>query len=495
MSEYVPRYPGVRWSMVYGSHAGPEEFAVAELQRQVQRFLPYVIALRAADEPAAGPDGHELWVGTPENHPGIAALAADGRATPPAEPQSYALWSGPHPADPKRKLVAVAGRDAEGVLYGVEDLCAQRLAPRWPEMADDRRKALDEVPAFSAVERPAIARRGIWTWGYVIYDYRRFLDHMARLRMNTLVVWNDCPPLNAPQVLAHARSRGIRVVLGFNWGWGRNLKLTDADHRRQIREDVLHTFRTQYAGLGMDGIYFQTLTEHTQLELDGRSTAELACDLVNDVAGRLLAEYPDLYIQFGLHAPSIGERYAELQSLDPRVTIMWEDAGVLPFAYDPVPEFTPELPPHSILNGLGTPEATRAYAQRLAAFRQPCEFAMVPKGWICLRWGHEFEHHGPFLLGERDEEYVRRRRRERQPRWDTVDRLWLRHYPLAAQFYCEVLDVSPERMLVAGLIEDGLFEDEIPLSVALFGETLWNPRRPDADILRRALSPYYRRPR
>ena len=52
--------------------------------------------------------------------------------------------------------------------------------------------------AFSAA--PALENRGLWTWGYVIYDYRRYLDNMARLKLNMLVVWNDCAPRNEPYI-------------------------------------------------------------------------------------------------------------------------------------------------------------------------------------------------------------------------------------------------------------------------------------------------------
>jgi len=43
------------------------------------------------------------------------------------------------------------------------------------------------------------------------------------------------------------------------------------------------------------------------------------------------------------------------------------------------------------------------------------------------------------------------------------------------------------------LIEDGLFEESIQPSVALFAETIWNPRRSDREILQQAMSPYYKR--
>ncbi len=48
-------------------------------------------------------------------------------------------------------------------------------------------------------------------------------------------------------------------------------------------------------------------------------------------------------------------------------------------------------------------------------------------------------------------------------------------------------------MTVLGLIEDGLFEEKIRISAALFAETIWNPHRSEKEILDNALNPYYSR--
>lgn len=43
------------------------------------------------------------------------------------------------------------------------------------------------------------------------------------------------------------------------------------------------------------------------------------------------------------------------------------------------------------------------------------------------------------------------------------------------------------------LVEDGLFEECIPMSVALLAEMLWNPCRSDTDVFTAAQSPYFSR--
>lgn len=501
---YKRRYDGGRWRLLFGAYTGAEEYAVNELQRLVQLFLPYVICVEPATAGAAAASGddHLILIGTAARHPLLADLAARGTFRLPAEPQAYSLALIPSPWHPGCRVLVIAGADPAGVLYGVEDLCARVLAPLAAKHGGGRsgaagaeenpgaettpatrRAALDGLAEFAISEAPRIADRGIWTWGYVIDDYRRFLDHMARLRLNMLTLWNDTPPLNTPQLVQYAHSRGVKLIFGFNWGWGRDdIDIANPAHRRQIRAEVVREYAENYRNLGLDGIYFQTLTEHHTQAVGDQTLAAVVRDWVNEIAAGLFELEPGLHIQFGLHATSIGPHYADLLGLDPRITIVWEDAGVLPYSYDPVTELPAADPRRETL---GTPELTLAYSKKLAACRPGSIFGMVPKGWMALHWDTEFEHHGPFILGERHPELSRRRLGERQARWDTVNRLWFERYPLAIRFYREILDIVP-RMLVTGLVEDGLFEETIQPSVALFAETLWDPTRDPADIAAQA---------
>jgi hypothetical protein len=479
MDDYKLRYEGDRWAVVYGSYQGVEEFAVNELQRATQRFLPYVVEIHAAGKLDRLRQNHLFLIGTPANNPLLAEIIRRGMIAPPPGPEGYSCACLAAPWSEGKKLVVIAGHDANGVLYGVEDfnsrILSAKLEPDNPT-PERLRKALDEIQSFSLREHPLIENRGIWTWGYVIYDYRRFLDNMARLKLNMLTIWNDHPPLNFRQVLDYAHSRGIRVILGFPWGWGRGgLDLSNKDHREQLKREVCENFQNNYRDLGMDGIYFQTLTEHAKTRLNGTTVASLTCALVNDIAGALFAISPNLHIQFGLHATSIMDNYPDLTPLDSRLTIVWEDAGAIPYSYKPELGVSREKLSNPSL--FDTAEHTLAYSKKLAVFRPGTEFALVPKGWINLRWPEDFEHHGPFILGERDRSFIRRRLAERQAYWDNANTRWLRSNALAAKFYREILDCRPPKMTVTALVEDGLFEEVIQPSAALFAETVWNPRQ------------------
>jgi hypothetical protein len=311
----------------------------------------------------------------------------------------------------------------------------------------------------------------------VIHDYRGFIDRMTRLKLNLLMIWNDCPPVNTAEVIAYAHQHNVQVVFGFHWGWGDpNLRITNAHDRLAIQASVLERYQAEYQHLGLDGIYFQTLTEHNETVMDGQTIAGAACQMVNAIAAELFKLTPGLKIYFGLHATSIREHYGELETLDRRIPILWEDAGDFPYSYEPVIQSEENL------------AQTLEYSLQLAAFRPGTEIALLPKGWNALRWDTEFEHHGSFILGEQSAEAIHQRMELLRPRWEKVNALWFRNYPTAAHFYREMLKVKPASLTVVGLVEDGLFEAEIQPSVSLLAEMLWDPQRSDDELLKQAIS-------
>jgi len=490
MNVHKPRYEGKRWTLVFGAYTGMEQVAIQKLNAMVQKHLPYVVKCIPASAYVSANESHVVLLGTPASNPWVGKLIRDGQIKLANHPQAYALAGMEAPWAPGMRLMVIAGQSEAGLLHGVAHfgthLASPTITVERPTVGK-LRNAFDSIKDFAIQEQPLIGNRGLWTWGYVVYDYRRYLDNMARLKLNMLTLWNDYPPVNIKEIIAYAHARGIKIILGFPWGWGQEHDLTKAEDRRKIKELVFREYETNYAHLDMDGIYFQTLTEHTQTEAGGKSLAAIVCEMVNEIGPELLAKYPGLNLQFGLHATSIRERYTDLAGLDPRITIVWEDVGALPFSYSPetVYAIAPE--------GMRTFEETLEYSLKLASFRKNSEFAMVPKGWACIDWPDEFEHHEQFLLGECDPQFIADRLMARQPHWDRVNALWLRNYPLAVRFYREILKCNPTSITVTGLVEDGLFEERIQSSVALFAETIWNPERDPGDILELALSPAYTR--
>ena len=483
-----PRYSGTRWQIRYDTYDGVEEYAINTLQKILQSYLPYVIQVLPMAGESMPADCHLVLAGVVHQNPTLQNLLRKCSLPIPKPNQGFTLACTSHPEHAERRLLILAGGDANGLVYAVHEL-GKKLAQAIPLVGTaqpvdihSRRAKLDGLNDFTISEYPRFQHRGLWTWGYVIHDYRGYLENMARLKMNLLITWNDVPPINYWRVREFAHQRGIQLILGFHWGWGiKDLRVTNPQHRAMIKADVLRNYRQNYQHLDLDGIYFQTITEHHDLTQDGISTAGGACLLVNDIASALFEINPNLKIYFGLHATSIRSHYIDLAPLDPRVVIMWEDAGSIPFYYDPI-----EDPAHPI-------EETIAYTKELAAFRPQGEFAFVPKGWSTLRWESEFEHHGPYILGEQDNFYNRQRAEERQTRWNLVNALWSRNYVIANRLYRELLSTTGAPLTAAGLVEDAYFELGIQPSVALFAESLWDPTRSEDTILNHAINAYYYR--
>src|SRR6185312_9613684 len=84
------RYGDPRWKIAYGSYEGTRRFAVNELQRVLQQYLPYVIETRPATQ--LDPTGaNVVLVGTAAENRLIAELDAKGLIQHPRQPQSYTI--------------------------------------------------------------------------------------------------------------------------------------------------------------------------------------------------------------------------------------------------------------------------------------------------------------------------------------------------------------------------------------------------------------------
>ncbi len=485
------RYEGKRLSILYGCYKGIEKFAINELQRTLQTYVPYVLPVLPANTVSFSDNEDNILVGTPENNPLIGRLCSDGAITIPDDNEGYTVACLPLPSDGGNlsRTIVLAGRSSAGVLYAVMDFNTRTLGCE--AVRDDPKKdsdVIDKINTGCFSTHPRIANRGIWTWGYVIYDYRGFLDNMARLRMNMLTIWNDIPPVNIADIIEYAHNRGIKIILGFHWGWGYDFDLSDINHVQEIQDHILQEYNQNYACFNHDGIYFQTNTETDKTMVNGIPRAKLVCEFVNKVAGVMLKEHPGLKIQFGLHATSILGDYIYFKDLDKRVTIVWEDAGVIPYSYDP--EYSAQSPSHAA--GLGSIESTIAYSRNIARLREGSDFALVPKGFINIRWDTEFEHHGSFVLGERSKTYIRRRLAERKSLLAKADCIWLKHYKMASRFFREIIQSGQDHITATALVEDGMFEAAIPFSVALFSQILWDPFADEEEMAAIAMSAYYR---
>lgn len=476
-----------RWIVLIDKYDGITKNAINMLVGTLSGYLNYVLPVKfindVTDEELT--DSKIIAVGTSENHRLISLCEDRKLLATPKKDEGYSVFVGESILNPELQMIAVSGSDEKGILYGCMDFCNKYCGDILYREKDIWGNEIFTEPFEHKINTwqislaPAIKRRAIWTWGHVIYDYRRFLDNMARLKLNEIVIWNDCAPLNANDVVKYAHSLGIKVIFGFTWGWGASCAdiLEDYNEKElsKLKAKVIRTYEEEYRDLDCDGIYFQSFTELDTDNINGKYIAELVTELVNDISGALLQKYPELHIQFGLHATSVKNRLDAISKVDKRVHIVWEDCGSFPYSYwaENVSNF----------------EDTYSLTQKLLTLRgKEDNFGAVFKGMLKLDW-NLFEHfESSYILGERTNDYISRRQIEKNRIWKILQADWLKNADLLRKTV-ELIAGNSEEAIIEALVEDSMFENKIMLPVAVYAETLWNPSL-DTDSIIAQVSKY-----
>ncbi len=466
------------WAIVYGTREGIQGYALDEVNRCVQKNLPYpvaVVASDAADEALL--NRNLVLVGLPQDNSLIRRLIETGvvQDISTKTPETLSIQIVSNPSNPDRQVVVLSGSDPSGVLYAVRDFEHFIVDPFTRTTQDGRIDRLaftqGQFDPVSIERSPAIRRRGFWTWGRGIYDYKNYIDHMSKWKLNALTIWNDIVPVNAHDIVEYAASRGVEVIWGYSWAWGWDDEIdpTSPDHLEAWCERVIDTYEREYRDTGAKGVYFQLFTETQATRIKGEKIASLAARWVNHIAGALLAKYPDLDIQFGVHATSIRDDYRELAAVDPRVSIVWEDAFAFPYSYQP----------DDIQRG----EQAITYTRDVVRLRGDDErFGAVLKGMISLNW-EAFEHQTrPSLVGVSDPRFIHDLAQTKLPRWRFVEGHYRRNLDYLLRTLAIVAEHNPSS-LVQSLLEDGLWEHTMWLPGCLFAEALWDPHMPAQELI------------
>lgn len=395
-----------------------------------------------------------------------------------------------------RQVVTLAGKSEAALYYAVVDFLSFYL-PRVPFSVskDFNLEHLFDasferpLPEVSCTRRPAIRHRGVWTWAHCILDYRRFFTNLSLLKLNEVTLWVDEMPTNAAEVIAYAHSRGIRVFIGFSWGWG--LRCTefhindcfDDGKVAEFAEGVATFTREKILAASADGIYFQSFTETTENEIDGVNIAGAVTRWVSGIAERLYREFPSLEIRFGLHATSVANSLDRFVTLDRRMKIVFEDCGAFPYAYDPT--------------RVGDFDATRDFASRAIRLCGEGRFGCIFKGMPTLHWyrllpsGETesiFRHiTEPFLLGEAGEGAVDALLAERREAWRYCQAEWVRNADYARRETEVIARKTGGNTTIQLLCEFGALEKGLFLPLLLASEILWNPSENTADLVERVM--------
>ena len=109
------------------------------------------------------------------------------------------------PAEGDNQSIDIIGEDEAHLFYAACDFKTKYIPfakTRYGFRRWNAPKIFDvALPEYNYESTPKIGQRGIWTWGHTIYDYRRFIDNMAEIKMNTLIIWNDFVPTNIDDVI------------------------------------------------------------------------------------------------------------------------------------------------------------------------------------------------------------------------------------------------------------------------------------------------------
>ncbi|MDD4849111.1 MAG: hypothetical protein PHO10_00260 [Gemmiger sp.] len=454
-----------RWKIICGEATGPEQRAVEWVYSLLAQYVPYILVCEKAQ---AGPDTGDynlILMGTYASNP-ILAKVVDESEIP---EQGYLVRVGQSPFAANKQVVILAGKEPAAVYYAASEWMNCYLpAAHLTGGHEPYFQALWENPLrpYEHATSPACRVRGIWTWGHCIYNIENFAKTMAGLRLNEVTLWNDYAPLNLAQAVECFHSYGIRVILGYSWGWGETVNVASEEELTHWKQRAAQIYATEYADVKADGIYTQLFTETTEDTLCGVPIADAVVHWVNTISEELQNQNPGLYIQFGLHATSVKNRLAPLQQVRPNVDIIWEDCGAFPYAY---------LPGET--DGL---KETLQLTDAVCALRPGCGCGAILKGQICLNWSR-FEHQkGPFIMGCRSAESQKKCFQQVKELWRYVQSEWIQNGEACREVIARF--AAQDGKLYA-LVEDGLLEAGAWLPTALYAQMLWQPGRPFSEQL------------
>jgi len=393
-----------------------------------------------------------IYFGTKENNPEIKKRSKAELSMP----EEYSITV-------ENEIIVVEGYDEIGAMYGAVDLYNKYFVPlKYKELGINDYSLFNKpLPNFSHTARPSVKERGIWTWGHVIYNYKGFLANMAKLKMNSLIMWNDFVPFNMKEILDLAHSYGIKVILGYSWGWDQKCREISLSTLNGKSEEIFAKYEKEYAGLDIDGIYFQTVTELEEEYIEGVLVADAVTDFVNKTAGLFYEKYPELLIEFGLHATSVKKRLEVIKRVDPRMRIIWEDFGAMPFSYNAA--------------DIKDYEATKELALDAATLRGKNDnFGVVTKANTCLDWTKFIHPKGPQNIGVATKAVIENRIERKSRVWRAATAGWLLNGEYALDTVGALALAKDGDLSVNALVEDGVFGERVMFPVALFAEMLWN---------------------
>ncbi len=467
------------WEIIYTSFSGMSRRAVEFLNKEMGQYV-----LRQLGEYSIHvlPINKETDNQTIENSAIVISLYNDSKLiqkyVKPNEfkENGFILRVIDNPDKPNNSIVLITASDENALYRGAVYFIDDYITKYSPMLSGKLRYRFFDgrlVPG-EYVEEIKSKTRSIFAWGHAINDYRKYIDNMARLGLNQLILWNDYAPINAKDIVEYAHSYNIELIWGFAWGWDekrcKNLMCLDDDILAEMKKNIYETYYSTWQGLG-DGIYFQSFTETEMDTLNGKCIAEVVTDFVNEVAGELLKKEPNLHIQFGLHALSVHKYINFIANVDKRIEILWEDCGDFPYSY-------------GVFNLCSEEqfEETVKFTKDIILLRgKDAKTGIVFKGHCTLDWTKFIHQKGPFILGENSDFITEHDKYLRSSGWNTLSSGWIKNGDRARR----ITELALELDANVNLCMAGAYDGGIWLPMALCADIFKNPCEDFSDILER----------
>lgn len=461
------------WKVIYSDYTGMERKAVELVSRELGRHLNrdkgvFSIHVLSCEKTESEPDCNFVVVGCFETN----ALIRKYVHKEEIPENGYLVKVVDHPENDTYKMAIVAGYDQRAIFYGAVDFVDDYFAFAAPLHGGLRLSEeifeQEKLPDYCRSSQPKFKTRSIFTWGQPIIDYRDYIENMARLKFNQLIIWNNFVPINADEVVNYAHEYGIEVLWGYSWGWRQNC--ADEEYMKSVMSDlpalkerIVKEYEEVYSKIPGDGIYFQSFTELHKAAVDEKVIAEVVTDFVNETANELFWRYPNLHIQFGLHATSVKEQMKYLAQIDERIEILWEDCGSFPYNYQP------SLCEEGFFN------QTIQFTDEIIHLRKINPIGLVYKGQMTMDWFKFASQRGPYILGKEHKDIVKHDRELMEPIWHRFNSEWVRYGKYAHQMSNEILARTNgnNTMCLAGTLSG-----EIWYPFALTAQLFWDPTIP-----------------
>jgi hypothetical protein len=204
--------------------------------------------------------------------------------------------------------------------------------------------------------------------------------------------------------------------------------------------------------------------------IGGILIAKAVSDFVNNTSELFFEKYPDLELQFGLHAISVKEKLEYIKNVNPKIKIVWEDCGAFPYSYLP--------------SNIKDFDKTKELTEKIAVLRGKDDlFGIVVKGFTKLDWG-SFEHlDGPVVIGTSSDFMKENRIIRKSKIWKYLQAYWLTNADKAFEITKEIAEIKGGRADITALVEDGMFEENIMFPIALYSEMLWDCKTELSDMI------------